>query len=351
MPSSQFTVYSSSDASGPGLLTGAAGTLLALLDACLVSGYVGKAAAGWSKPMANSGNLGAYTQGAGAGLSLVINDNGPNGTSTYKEAWAIGWESVAGIGAPVGTGSGQFPTPAQLLTTGHVVWRKSTTADATGRSWQLYADASTFYLFIATGDTAGMYYPAMFGDIFSLAGATDAYRCLIIGRTTENSTGGLPASALTPPAGPDMFDAMYVQRQYYSPVLAGCGGHFIARSWGGTGTSVNAGKVFDLSKASSGYPPSSSNWGFASMSGSVQVPNGPDYSLYLSPVTIVEPTSGAVRGRLRGIFQVCHPLAAFINGQPIAGGGDYAGKSLVMVLTLVNNGFCAVETSATVETN
>src|ERR1035437_2201693 len=188
---SQFTIFSSSDVAGPGLLTGAAGTLLALLDACLVTSYAGHTlAAQWTKPTANSGNIGCYKQGAGAGLGLVINDNGPNVTSTYKEAWATGWESVAGVGAPVGTGSGQFPTPAQLLTTGHVVIRKSATADAATRSWQLFADSSTFYLFISTGDTAGVYNVGMFGDVFSLKGATDGYRCMIHGRAVENNAGG-----------------------------------------------------------------------------------------------------------------------------------------------------------------
>ena len=158
MPS-QLIGFSSSDVSGPGLITGQAGSLLTILDACLTVGYSGHAISPlWTKPIANSGNIGCYTQGAGAGLSLLINDNGPNGTSTYKEAWAVGWESIAGIGAPVGTGSGQFPTPAQLLTTGHTVWRKSATADTATRAWQLFADSSTFYLFISTGDTAGVYY-------------------------------------------------------------------------------------------------------------------------------------------------------------------------------------------------
>src|ERR1035437_8888689 len=179
---SQFTIFSSSDVAGPGLLTGAAGTLLALLDACLVTSYAGHTlAAQWTKPIANAGNIGSYKQGAGAGLSLVINDAGPNGTSTYKEAWAIGGESVAGVGSPVGTGSGQFPTPAQALTSGHVVIRKSASADATGRSWVLFANVSTFYLFVAAGDPAGVYLAFMFGDVFSLKGASDGSRCLLHG--------------------------------------------------------------------------------------------------------------------------------------------------------------------------
>ena len=106
MSVSQFTKYTSSDASGPGVLTGAAGTLLALLDACLVNGYSGKTAAGWTKPFSNSSNSGCYQQGAGAGFGVVINDNGGNATSTYKEAWATGWQTITAVTAPVGTGSG-----------------------------------------------------------------------------------------------------------------------------------------------------------------------------------------------------------------------------------------------------
>src|SRR6267142_3788080 len=132
---SQFTQYSSLDASAP-VLSGSAGALLTVLDAILVNGYGSKSAAGWSKPIANAGSIGSYKNGTGSTqLGLVINDNGANVTSTFKEAWATGWESVAGVGASVGSGTGQFPTPAQLLTTGHVVIRKSLTADATARNW------------------------------------------------------------------------------------------------------------------------------------------------------------------------------------------------------------------------
>ena len=138
-----LNIYSSATggAGNPGLLTGQVGDLLRVLDKVLVNGWTGVAAAGWTKPIANSGNIGCYQQGAGAGFGVVVNDNGPNVTSTFKEAWATGWESIAGIGAPVGSGGGQFPVPAQLLTTGHVVWRKSTTADGTGRAWICFADA------------------------------------------------------------------------------------------------------------------------------------------------------------------------------------------------------------------
>ena len=334
MPS-QFTIFSSSDVSGPGLLSGTAGSLLTILDACLVTGYSGHSVSpAWTKPFANSGNIGCYKQGAGAGLGLVINDNGPNVTSTYKEAWAIGWESVAGIGAPVGTGSGQFPTPAQLLTTGHVVIRKSASADATGRYWVLFADSATFYFFVASGDAASAYMAFMFGDVFSLKGSSDAYRCMIHGRASENnSTGGTTA---------DNTDSIYP----CAVTGANGPGMFMARSYGGGGTSITTQKMGDMN-ALGAYV---SNTGVA-VGGFFQTPNGPDNSIYLSPVKVIELAAVSVRGRLRGIYQVCHPLANFADGQTFAGGGDYAGKSFRIVSHGINNGFWALETSATVETN
>ena len=340
---SQFTIYSSSDASGPGLLTGQAGTLLTLLQACLVDGYVGKAAAGWTKPMADSGNCGAYTQGAGAGLNLFVNDNGPNVTSTYKEAWACGWETLAGIAAPVGSGTGQFPTPAQLLTTGHVVWRKSASADATGRQWVLFADSSTFMLFMANGDATGAYSCAIFGDLFSLKGVSDAYRCFIAGRSVENLAGGNSSTIL--------YEGMDITPGYtnMSPLqnigsTSGTSSRYVARTYGGGGTSVSITVVGDLSLASIG------NYR-AVLQGVVQTPNGPDNSFYLSPLRISEIPTATIRGRVRGLYQVCHPVANFADGQTFAGGGDYAGKTFQIVSTGPNGGFWAVETSATVETN
>lgn len=345
MPS-QFTIFSSSDVSGPGLLSGTAGSLLTILDACLVTGYSGHSVSpAWTKPFANSGNIGCYKQGAGAGLGLVINDNGPNVTSTYKEAWSIGWESVVGIGAPVGTGSGQFPTPAQLLTTGHVVWRKSATADASGRAWMLAADSSTFYLWVSTGDSAGVYYHSGFGDVFSLKGASDAYRCFIYGRVLENSAVGL--------SGPsDWTDSIECHagtggNQNNSGVAQP--GHFMARTVGGGGTSVTLVKKGDGSAATGS---GQTNAPYASpLAGVFQTPNSADNSIYLSPISAVESASVIIRGRFRGLYQICHPVASFSDGQTFAGGGDYAGKSFLVVLKSVNGGMWALETSATVETN
>lgn len=324
----QFNLYSSSDAAGPGLLTGQAGTLLTLLDMCLVTGYAGHPAPSpaWSKPIANAGNIGCYLPGAGSQMNLLINDNGPNVTSTTSEAWVCGWETLAGIGAPVGTGTGQFPTPAQQLATGHGVIRKSKTADAVGRSWFLYADSYTAILFIAAGDTVGTYIGFYFGDIFSLKGATDAYRTALIAKATENVVDGDLLVTIT-------------------AINAATAGHFMPRTYGGGGTSITIGKHGDNARQTSA----------TNVDGLVQTPNGPDNAYYLCPVWVHEPSANIIRGRLRGLYYLLHPTASFADGQTFSGAGDFAGKTFKLFKAMKNansaTSILLVEDSATVELN
>jgi hypothetical protein len=335
----QFTVYASTDAGAgnPGNLTGQAGDLLRVLDLVLVNGYTGKAAAGWSKPFANAGNIGCYknasTANGGSGFGVVINDNGANITSTYKEAWATGWESIAGVGSPVGTGSGQFPTPAQLLTSGHVVVRKSLTADGTGRAWTCYADSLTFYLFIYSGDVAGQAFPLWFGDFFSLAGSSDAFRGMIMGRAIENSAG-----TGTTNQNDDVLWAL-------GGTPANTVGQYAARSYGGGGTSIQV-----VPMGAYGLLPGISAQRTANV-GALTAPNGPDNSYYLPPIWVGEIIAGVLRGRFRGLYHSAHALATWANGQVVTGAADFAGKTLQAVTKGVNGGMWFVETSNTVETN
>lgn len=327
----QYNVYSNATggSGAPGLMTGQAAEILRVLDKCLVTGWTGVAAAGWSKPIANSGNIGCYLQGAGSGFGVVVNDNGPNVTSTFKEAWATGWESIAGIGAPVGSGGGQFPLPAQLLTSGHVVWRKSTLADGTGRAWTLFADASTFILFMATADAAGVYYPGYFGDIFSIKATADAYRCAIIGSAAENTPGNSSSHAM---------DRLGVMQTAQS-------GHFLARTYAGTGSSITFSKIGDMALLTGAQGDG------ATMIGNVQAPNGPDSGWHLAPLRVAEVSGTLIRGRLRGLYHVCHPLASFSDGQILTGANEYAGKSFQIVSKGTSSGFWAVDISNSLDTN
>jgi len=320
MPTSTFKFYRSSDGSAP-VLSGTASSLIALLDACLVTGYGSQTppSPAWTKPFANAGNIGCWQQGAGAGLFLSVNDNGP-GVGTFKEARMSGFETLSAVA----TGTGPFPTAAQGVGgVAMVVARKSTTADATARDWIVVADSSTFYLFVLTGDTAATYHAFAFGDFYSLKSATDTYRCIIIGRSTENSG----------TASVDKLDALSV----LNTVTAG---HFVPRVSGGSGTSITVGKHGDATKGSA-----------SALIGTVQFPNTPDTGMYLSPVWVCESATSTIRGRMRGFYHALHAIGSFTDQQTFVGAADYLGRSFICFKSSGNSGVYMIETSATVETN
>lgn len=328
-----FTIYKSSDTDSP-IMYGTTGSVLAVLNACLVNGYGSKPAAGWTKPYADAGSgsisVGCYLQNGGANARLVINDDGPNTSAGRKEAWATGWEYLADLSASVkntvGSGSGQFPTPAQLLTNGHVVIRKSATEDSSSvRSWVVAADATTMYMFIQTGDAANTYYGFGFGDIYSFkTGSNDDYRCIIMGRISENN------ATVTQ----DGFD--YCSSGWNTAV----GGNFMPRSYSQLGTSITIAKHGDSIKGNANF-----------FYGVVQMPNSTDNAIYISPVWVVEGGTNVIRGQLRGLYQPLHAVANFSDGQEWSGSLDYNAKTFMVLKTTPNSGMYVLETSDTLSTN
>lgn len=332
---SQFTIYKSGDVGAPSLY-GATSSLIAVFDAILVNGYGTQPGAGWQKPIPNfTGSNGqpiyaCYQLPSGSStMSLFINDNNPNGSSA-KEAIATGWEVLTSFSSSVtntvGSGSGQFPTPAQLLTTGHVAIRKSATADSSSaRVWIAFADSSSFYFYALSNDSAGVYTTFYFGDIYSFkgVGTTDAYKCLIIGRFVDNST---VASA----EGVDNLNT----------VNGICNAHYAPRSYTGTGTSITIGKHGDAAKGSA-----------SQFNGLVPFPNGTDSAFYLSPVWVHENGTSTVRGFMRGMYQPLHPISNFSDGTTFTGALDFAGKTFQVIKSTINSGVIIMETSNTLLTN
>lgn len=91
-----LTIYKSTDVGAP-VMNSSAGSLLAVLDACLVNGYGSKAAAGWSKTVIDAPTYQAvYTQGAAAGLpqkKLYVKDDAS--TVGTANVWACDACTVA----------------------------------------------------------------------------------------------------------------------------------------------------------------------------------------------------------------------------------------------------------------
>lgn len=300
-------VYRSTDASAP-VLSGQVGGLTALLDACLVNGYGSQVAAGWTNASVGTDHK-TYTQGGGNGFEIDVNDDAA-GTGGAQEALCRG------------VGASQFPTTTQL--TAGIVARKSATADATARVWVLIADDRTFYLFVQTGDSAGVYLAMGFGDVFSLL-TGDVGRTILIGRATQNS-----ATATV-----DNLDLLAAP----STVIGAMTGHYIATSFTGTGGSLQCAKHGDGNMAS--------GTSSVAMAGHMSYPNPTDGGLYISRVYVVEPSGSVRRGYLRGLYHWVHPTAGVIDGDTFEGtpGSEFDGREFLVVKSSGSGGLYVMETT------
>lgn len=355
------TVYASTDSSAP-VLTGAVGSLNSLLDACLVSGYGGgsKSPAGWTKPYTgtNKAVFRMDTTAGNTGFYLNV-DDAASGAGGAREALMTGFETMSAAG----TGTNQFPTAAQLnlgsAPAGAVVCRKSNTADSTARAWTLVASNTFFYLFTESGDITNPTAASVFcfGDIISYK-ASDAYRCIIIGRNAANS-------ALTTA---DEFGALLSPNATFSATISG---HFIARHFNAAVGSVPVGKHYDLTGSGivSGFATNSGNVGSSGTSGTslavgtnafgfgqallgLNYPNGPDGGLILASVCIHH--GGSIRGYLPGCWSTRHDRPMNHN-DTYSGTGNMSGKTFICQwihaasgLIVPNNiGQVHIETSST----
>ena len=61
--------------------------------------------------------------------------------------------------------------------------------------------------------------------------------------------------------------------------------------------------------------------------------------------------SYVLRGRMRGLYHLCHQPSNFSDGQIVTGANEYAGKTFQVVKPGYYGGAMLVEISNTVETN
>lgn len=302
-------VYYSTDAGAPAL-SNAAGSLITVLDACLVNGYGSKSAAGWTKPYSSSTTGASYRSGTGSNqFYLNVDDTQPH------YAMARGYETMSAFD----TGTGLFPTVATM--SGGVFFQK-TNNTAGNRPWVVVANAKIFYFFTAwdTSATHANYSTWFcFGDFISTKPG-DAYNTIIIGGIgTGMSTAASNASSTS-----------YVP--YYGFIDAMFPGHYVARPYTQTGISTVVSKQVDLARLGSGTPGTwlnSYSFTYGVGANSVPYPNLPDGGIYVSPVWISEPGS-YVRGKLPGLwlFQGRTPLN---HKDTYTGSGDLSGKTFTAV--------------------
>lgn len=310
---SQFKIFNSNDVSAP-VLTGTSGSLVAVLSASLVEGYGNTPSAGWSLEYTSSdGNGAAFRPPSGSRFYLTVDDTAPSAAKT-GEARIAGFETLT----TWNTGLMRFPPEGSILRA-----RKSSTTDTTARPWTIFADSYTMYMFIYSGDTT-THYAWMFGDIYSLQGESDVYRCMIMGGNNENSA------------------TEYAD--YFTPIGTQTGGHWLARRYPGISGSIASGKMGDSAR------------GFTTalnyMYGFLMYPNGTDKSIHISPIWVHEGSvSYCLRGKMRGMWYPCHAADYFPNGHIIEGMGETVGRKFMTMNRGFNSGIFLMEISPTVETN
>ncbi len=300
-------IYRSTDASAP-VLSGTAGALITVLDACLVNGFGSSVSAGWTKPFSSGALIAAYKQGTGSnGFYLRVNDTGSGtGFSSYfgGNARVDAYETMSDIN----TGTNKFPNHAQSPNSSPSVsnepwgtyWAKSLTNDAVSRQWIVIATEKFFY-FWCDYDSALTGSIHCFGDINTLV-PNDKYHTLLMGNY-----------------GPVQWTDRWASSQANTNALgASNSGHFMARSWVGIGSSIEVSKTYDFSKNNQFFP--------------TQV----DGTLWAEPWWIAETVvggataNGIIRGSFPGLFQTMH-ATVFRSMDVYQGTGTLSGKTFIIL--------------------
>lgn len=255
------------------------------------------APAGWSKLYAGT-NLAAYkiTAAEGTGCILRVDDTGAT------TAQVRGYEAMT----DVATGTGPFPTVAQLAGAG-AFWSKSNTASAAARAWRIFADDRGFYFHpqpVLTNEYQGNY----FGDIVSLK-SSDPYACVL----RANSASRIAFSS--------MIDDLMTASTDLSTISDTC--LYVARAANGLGGSIlnyQSGVLTGMSVAASTYVAGAAGRPY---------PSPVDNSLLLTPVIVYD--SNGFRGYFPGLsYSPQFVSGAFGTGDVVSGSGAAAGTKVMV---------------------
>ena len=278
-----INIYSSLDSGAP-VLSGAPGSSITLLDACLVNGYGSEAAAGWS--IAYSGtNQRSYINGRSGTprAYLYVNDTIASTDATMR-VYSIMNSAVDSYMQGVYTGN-QVPSS---LTISNLP--KSITANSTPRNWIMFADAYTFYLLIDPGSNglrpigAGEFYSYRPSDINNWFCAPQALASTSAPVNLFGTLEGVAATTSTPNV-------------------------ILSRGYSGFGGCVNT------IKCSNGLPVA------------ITQPSLVDGAILQSPIYLMEQglPKNNLRGHLRGIFL---PGASPVDGSTLPGSGFLSTKTM-----------------------
>ena len=150
-------IYLSTDVGAP-TLNGTAGSIIAVLDACLVNGYGSRLPMGWTKEF-SSPSVGVYRALVGTRYYLRVDDAAT--FVTANNCLVRAFETMS----DVNTGTNTFPKVAQL--TNGIQISKSSTIDATARGWCIVAHERSFYFLGTHASSAAFTWATMYVTVMN----------------------------------------------------------------------------------------------------------------------------------------------------------------------------------------
>jgi len=268
-----------------------------------------KTSAGWTIEFTGPGRR-VYRPGAGSRCYLDVLDNNPDTTYFGGGARMFGFETVTalGTGFAASTGSGQFGQTNQYNCVKYGSAQSLTVSATICTPWLMLADDRTFYFFYyAPAALSNTYFLTKFGDMQSLI------------------TGDTAKTFLCSCANWYTLGQQY--NYEYGGALGSVGGTqytIMQRNWSGIISNVLASKVGDQGR------------GLTNFAGALSLPHAPDGGLYVSPVYLIEGSSGSgvQRGIMRGVYQPLHTVTSWNDGDQIPGSGTFAGHTFLVVKPL-----------------
>jgi hypothetical protein len=185
------------------------------------------------------------------------------------------------------------------------------------------------YAFIYSDPSSTPLYTGFaFGDYYSLkSGSVDLNRCMIQGRSIPSGSSGSLNTG-------EKLDTLTGN---INTAIAGCFTPTLANS---IGTSSAMHKHGDGVKGNQ-----------TALVGNLPYLNAGDNGLYISPIWIGDPTTGNLKGRLRGFYQFCHAISNVTDQQTFTGSADFPNSTFIVIKQTPNSGVYFIETSDTLETN
>ena len=173
------TEYRHDDVDAPEL-TGEPGSLLTVLDACLVNGYGNKPASGWTKPLSDTNRAAYQNSEADGGTGCYVRVDDADGQFAGLETFADMSDIDTGVYGTWSDGSQSW-------------LHKSQTADGTPRPWMLWADGLTWWLYVLDNGWVESYrrnHSFCGAGDYACFDPTNAFRYFALGQTGPDTLGG-----------------------------------------------------------------------------------------------------------------------------------------------------------------